>query len=211
MSVEMTPTPAPEVEHHHHHRTGRGWLDITLAVSAVFISLMSLFLAIQHGRVMEKMVEASTWAFVTVASSTADAASFSPHPRLTVINKGVGPAKIEDLEIFYQGVAQPGPHALVKAILKTGEPEILHGFLESTVQGVVLSAKEEVNFVDFGVNKYSPEQSTALSRAVSAVKFRVCYCTVLDRCSVVDSRKDERHPEPVKACPAPDTPFEENK
>src|SRR5689334_20882491 len=125
MSVEMTPTPAPEVEHHHHHRTGRGWLDITLAVSAVFISLMSLFLAIQHGRVMEKMVEASTWAFVTVASSTADAASFSPHPRLTVLNKGVGPAKIEDLEIFYQGVAQPGPHALVKAILNTGGQEIL--------------------------------------------------------------------------------------
>jgi hypothetical protein len=44
MSAEMG--PPPETEHHHHHHTGHRWLDATLAVSAVFISLMSLFLAI---------------------------------------------------------------------------------------------------------------------------------------------------------------------
>jgi hypothetical protein len=70
MSAEMP--LAPEVEHHQHHRTGHRWLDITLAVSAVFISLMSLFLAIQHGRVMERMVEASTWAFVVPDFSDSD-------------------------------------------------------------------------------------------------------------------------------------------
>jgi hypothetical protein len=36
----------PEVEHHDHHHTGRWWLDVVLAVSAVVISLISLFLAI---------------------------------------------------------------------------------------------------------------------------------------------------------------------
>lgn len=40
MSAEMG--PPPETEHHHHHHTGHRWLDATLAVSAVFISLMSL-------------------------------------------------------------------------------------------------------------------------------------------------------------------------
>jgi hypothetical protein len=38
----------PEGEHHHHHHTGNRWLDIVIAVSAVIISLISLFLAIQH-------------------------------------------------------------------------------------------------------------------------------------------------------------------
>jgi hypothetical protein len=38
--------PSTDVEHHHHHHTGQRWLDITLGVSAVFISLMSLLLAI---------------------------------------------------------------------------------------------------------------------------------------------------------------------
>lgn len=210
MSVEMVPTPAPEVEHHHHHPTGRGWLDITLAVSAVFISLMSLFLAIQHGRVMERMVEASTWAFVTVNFSNADPVTFAPHVRLTVTNKGVGPAKVEDLEVFYQGVAQPGPRALMSAVLKSGGKEV-HGYVKSYVQGVVLSAKEEVNFLDFNVNSYSPEQYTALSEAMSKLDFRACYCSVLDECSVFDSRKGPRQPVTVKACPVADTPFEEDK
>jgi hypothetical protein len=209
MAVEMTSTPAPEVEHHQHHRTGRGWLDMTLAISAVFISLMSLFLAIQHGRVMERMVEASTWAFVTVNYSDSDP-NYAPHNRLTVLNKGVGPAKVEDLEVFYQGVPQPGPTALVNAILKISGKEI-HGYINSYVQGVVLSAKEEVNFLDFNVNSYSPEQYTTLRRAISTLQFRACYCSVLDQCAVFDSRKDPRRPETVKACPIPDTPFEEGR
>lgn len=210
MSVEMTPTPAPEVEHHHHHHTGRGWLDATLAVSAVLISLISLFLAIQHGRVMERMVEAGTWAFVVVDFSNADPTSFRPHNRLMVVNKGVGPAQIEDLEVFYHGVPQLGPRALVNSILNAGGKEV-HGYFKSSVQGVVLSAKEEVNFLDFDVNSYTPEQYTSLSHAISTLQFRACYCSVLEECAVFDSRKDVRHPETVKACPVPDTPFEEEK
>ena len=210
MSVEMTPTPAPEVEQHHHHHTGRGWLDVTLGVSAVFISLMSLFLAIQHGRVMERMVEASTWAFVTVNFSNADLTTFSNHTRLTVMNKGVGAAKVEDLEVFYKGVAQPGPRALMAAVLGPDAKDI-HGYIKSDVQGVVLSAKEEVNFLDFNVNSYSPEQYTTLTQAMSTLQFRACYCSVLDECAVFDSRKDSRQPEAVKACPVPETPFEEEK
>ncbi len=208
MSVEMTPTPAPEVEHHHHHHTGGGWLDITLAVSAVFISLMSLFLAIQHGRVMERMVEASTWAFVMVSYSNADP-TFATHTRLTVTNKGVGPAKIEDLEIFYQGVPQPGPHALVNAVLKNDKA--IHGYLTSYVQGTVLSAKEDVNFLDFDVNRYSPEQYAAITQAVTTLDFRACYCSVLDECAIFDSRKDPRQRETVKACPVHETSFEQDK
>jgi hypothetical protein len=210
MSVEMTPTPAPEIEHHHHHHTGRAWLDITLAVSAVFISLMSLFLAVQHGRVMEKMVEASTWAFVTVDFSNADAATFTPRIRLTVMNKGVGPAKVEELEVFYQGIPQAGPRALVNTILKTDSKDA-RGYIKAYVQGVVLAAKEEVNFLEFNVSSYSPEQYKTLDEGVSRLEFRACYCSVLDQCAVFDSRKDPRHPQSVKACPATATPFAEDK
>jgi len=212
MSVEIMPTPGPEVEPHHHQAHGghRGWLDITLAVAAVFISLMSLFLAIQHGRVMERMVEASTWAFVTIFFSNADPTTFGPHKRLTMVNKGVGPAKVEDVELFYRGVAEPGPGALVNAILKAGGREI-HGYVKSDVHGIVLSAKEELSFLDFNVSSYSPEQYTTLTQALNTLKFRVCYCSVLDQCAVVDSRKDARRPEVVKSCADPDTPFEEDR
>ena len=199
MSVEMA--PGPDGEHHHHQHTGHRWLDITLAVSAVFISLVSLFLAIQHGRVMEKMVEASTWAFVTVDFSNADR-DFKPHTRLMMINKGVGPARIENLEVFYNGVAEPGPHALVAAILKRDEPKSAHGFFTSDIRGTVLSAKEELDFLDFNADSYSPDEYQAVSRAMSKLDFRVCYCSVLDECWLLDNASDD-DPHSVANCNPP--------
>jgi hypothetical protein len=204
MSVEMS--PGPEIDHPEHHATGHRWLDIILAVSAVFISLMSLFLAIQHGRVMEKMVEASTWAFVTVDFSNSDR-NFQPHTHLTIRNKGVGPARIESLEVFYRGVAQPGPRALVSAVLGRPEPEGRHAFIRSDVHGV-LSAKEDFDFLDFNVGGYSPEEYSKLALSGADLEFRVCYCSVLDECAVVDSRTHVRRPVVVKSCPVPHTPYD---
>jgi hypothetical protein len=204
MAAEMG--PAPETEHHHHHHTGHRWLDITLGVSAVFISLMSLFLAIQHGRVMEKMVEANTWAFVTVGASTAEY-DYTPHVRLLVTNKGVGPAQVESLEVFYNGVAQSGTHALVNAMLKPVDPTRHQQILLSDVVGTVFSAKEELNFLDFNVKNFTPEEYATITREVSKLTFRVCYCSVLGECSVLDTAKAWR-PVSVKTCPAPKTPFQ---
>jgi hypothetical protein len=127
------------------------------------------------------------------------------------MNKGVGPAKVESLEVFYQGVAQPGPRALVKAILKRPEPEGSGRLLLSTVQGIVLSAKEDLDFLDFKANSFPAEEYSALARAGAKLQFRVCYCSVLDECSVVDTRKGVREPEPVKACPVPQTLYNQGK
>lgn len=210
MSVEMS--PGPETEHHQHRHTGHRWLDITLAVSAVFISLVSLFLAIQHGRVMERMVEASTWAFVTADFSNADAVTYQPHTRLVITNKGVGPAKIESLELFYNGAPITGPRALSDAILKPGETTTrAHAFVTSDVRGIVLSAKEELNFLDFRVDRYTPDEYKALAAAMPKVGFKVCYCSVLDECSTVDTREHARHPVVVKSCPIPQTRYDERK
>ncbi len=203
MAAEMG--PPPETEHHHHHQTGHRWLDITLGVSAVFISLMSLFLAIQHGRVMERMVEASTWAFVTVDFSTAEY-DYTPHVRLLVESKGVGPAQIESLEVFYNGVAQTGGQALLNSILKPTDPSRHREIIQADVIGTVLSAKEELNFLDFNVKNFTPGEYATITSEVPKLTFRVCYCSVLDECSVLESAKSLQ-PVAVKACSVPKTPF----
>jgi hypothetical protein len=204
MAAEMG--PGPETEHHHHHHTGHRWLDMTLGVSAVFISLMSLFLAIQHGRVMEKMVEANTWAFVSVGVSTAEY-DYSPHVRLLVVNKGVGPAQIESLEVFYDGVAQSNAHTLLSAMLKPGDPTRHQQILRSDVIGTVLSAKEELNFLDFNVKNFTPEEYGTITTEVPKLTFRVCFCSVLGECSSLDTARAWR-PVSVKACSTPKTPFQ---
>jgi hypothetical protein len=178
---------------------------MTLGVSAVFISLMSLFLAIQHGRVMEKMVAASTWPYVMVTFSTSNPDG-TPHVRLEVANKGVGPAKVESLEVFYHDAAQSGGEALLQAVLKPADKRHLP-FLQSDVVNSVMAANDHVDIIDVQAANFTPQETEALRAAMSELSFRVCYCSVFDECSVLDTRKELR-PEPVNACTFPEIPFQ---
>jgi hypothetical protein len=206
MATEMG--PGPDIEHHHHHHTGHRWLDITLAVSAVCISLMSLFLAIQHGRVMEKMVEANTWPFVMAYFSTSNPDA-TPHVSLHVANKGVGPAKIESLEVFYDDVPQPGDHALLRSMLKSDDPNRRVQLLRSDIVNSVMAAGDDIKIVDLNAQNYSPEETQLMQSSVSKLGFRVCYCSVFDECSVLDTRKTPPRPVAVKACSVPAVPFQQ--
>jgi hypothetical protein len=202
-----------DVEHHHHHHTGQKWLDVVLAVSAILISVISLFLAVQHGRVMERMIEASTWAYVdadiSALSVDPSQTKYTLHPRLVIRNKGVGPAKIESLEVFYQGIAQPGDQALTKALLHSTDDKRHFRLFSGDIVGGVLAAKEELNFVDFGTDLYTPEEYETVRQAMPKLSFRVCYCSVLDQCSVFDTREPMRRRQiSVKDCPVPAISFQ---
>jgi len=139
--------PGPDIEHHHHHATGHRWLDITLAISAVFISLVSLLLAIQHGRAMEKMVQVSSWPYVMVQNANANLDG-SPRFSMWTINNGVGPARVESVEMFYDGKAQKDVQALVREMLKIQDPNRRLHFVMSDVVGVVVPAREKVTLFE---------------------------------------------------------------
>lgn len=202
MVVEM----GPESEHSHHRHTGHRLLDVVLGVSAIVISLVSLFLAIQHGRVMERMVEASTWPYVIVDVSTYNMDG-TPHVRLQILNKGVGPARIDSLEVFYNGEAQSTSRSLLNAILRASDANRRPFILTSDVTNMVLSAREEIDFVDLNAKNYEVDEYSRIAEAVEKeLEFRVCYCSVFEQCSVLDTRVAPR-PVAVKSCQVPKKPF----
>jgi hypothetical protein len=196
--------PGPDVEHHHHQHTGHRWLDVILGVSAVFISLMSLLLALQHGRAMEKMVEMSSWPYVIVQFSNAHLDG-SPAFSLAIVNSGVGPAKVQSIEVFYDGVAQPGPTALVRAMAGISDPNRRVDKITSDIIGTVLPARERVTLIEVLPNQLTTEEYHSLRDASTKLRSRVCYCSVFDECSV--SYGDTGKVEAVKACPVPSVMF----
>ncbi len=195
----------PEIETHAHPHTGRPLIDLVLGVSAIAISLISLALAIIHGNAMERLVEASTWPFVVTGISTANSDG-TDHFKLVMINKGVGPARIGSLEVFYKGQPLLSPNALLKSVeQRPGRPKIT--LLTSDVVNNVLSAKEEVNFVDVPTQGATTGQQKALRDVAQGLTFKTCYCSVFNECWTVDTRDSSPRPKPVKACPAPATSF----
>lgn len=190
----------PEIEAHHHGHTGHRWLDILLGVCAMVVSVVSLFVALHHGETMEKMVEASTWPYVDFSRSQADA---DAHPRadLVVTNSGVGPARLETLEIFHKGRPIASQEALIQAVVgRTDQVTIV----KSVATDRVLPAGGKIAFLS-AVPDGSPGFST-LRSGLRDISARVCFCSVLDACWLRDSRQPK--PEKVKACPKPALPYE---
>jgi hypothetical protein len=202
MSAQMG-APGPDVEHHHHH-TGHRWLDVILGVSAIFISLMSLLLALQHGRAMEKMVEMSSWPYVRLQYSNARPDG-TPAFSLAIVNNGVGPAKIESIEVFFDGVPQPSPSALLRAMAKIADANRRVGKITSDVIGTVIPARERLVLLDVLPDQLSPQEYETIHRDSVKLNARVCYCSVFDECSVMDEHKSKA--ERVKACPVPEVMF----
>src|SRR5215469_11637780 len=177
-----------ESSHSHHHSTGIHWVDLTVAFSAIFISVVSLAVSIGHGRTMEqlvkenqKMVAGSTLPFLTEGGSQFDSVTYQPRLRLILKNGGVGPARIEWFEIRYKGVPYSSEDALLHACCLSalrkdnGQPSVFY----SNVSGTMLPQRESVDFIDI-----KPEAGPDLIRAFDAARrdltFRACYCSVLD-------------------------------
>jgi hypothetical protein len=57
---------------HPPHRTGHSWLDISLAVSAFFVSLSSLRLAMHNARTMERLVAANSYRWARLDAARKD-------------------------------------------------------------------------------------------------------------------------------------------
>ena len=192
----------PEVVHPPHHHTGRPWLDVVLGVSAVSISFISLFLAIANGRAMERLVQSNSWPFVQISFSNAESDG-APHVRFEIVNKGVGPARIETLEATYDGTPITSARAMLNAILGRATVPPHARILLSTVVHGVLAAKERISFVDVKPEDLSAEDYATIEVALPKLNFLACYCSVFDECWIADSRGSQ--PSKVKQCPASQT------
>ena len=195
--------PGPHQEHHTHHHSGLRWLDLVVGLSAILISVVSLYVAIQHGKTMEHMVEATTWPYVEVDHSRAPADG-APAISYYVQNNGVGPAKIESFELSYKGKALTDARALLDACCTSPGAAKPH-YQSSSIRDRVVPTRESIMLFRALGPELTPEQFAALDVARQELHAKVCYCSVLEECWLRDS--DKPKPERVKACPAVAVPY----
>lgn len=223
----------PEVEHHHHpHPTGNRRLDLVLPICALFVSVVSLVLAMIHGQAMERMadanarlVQANSWPFLQYATSNI---GDNQRPIITigVVNTGVGPAKVESAELFWQGRPvrnarellslccglRPGQLPTIAEAHGTAEEQAAQirrtartGLSTGLVSGVVIDPREGENFITLPLSDETADVYHGLNAVRADLKFRVCYCSVFDECWISNLRT--MTPQAVKTCPAPRVPY----
>jgi hypothetical protein len=201
----------PEVHAHHHAHTGNRWVDLALGGSAILISMVSLFVAIAHGRVMEKLVEenhrqvqASTWPYLQIEEQTTYKGNVAiAAPSLitaNISNHGNGPARIKTLEVSVDGKNVASLAALLRACCLNAASA--HGRFNLSGGGAsdsVLAQKESATFLSLApVNPPAQAMAKALVAAAPRIKIKSCYCSVFDECWYAEQGQPPRE---VKACP----------
>ncbi len=195
-------------DHASHVNTGRRWLDITLGVSALAISLFSAIMTLQHGRAMEqmvdqnaRMVQASTWPYVTVTDSNGDERGDRLY-RVALTNNGVGPAKIMALDITYKNQRMADVFDLASHVARDAGDPVRPAVMSSDTGGVI-PARQSVSILTV----QRPTSSVALINAFSGparskINVRACYCSLFEDCWQVSS-SGRGPPSPVKTCNPP--------
>jgi hypothetical protein len=210
MSLDVEPHA-----HSHSHKTGHRWVDMVVAFSALFVSVVSLGVAIVHGRTMEHMaeanarlVDANSWPYLSYGAETVTVNEV-PTTNMHVDNGGVGPAKIESAELIWKRVAYRTNQDFLKACCNRA-PKSDDFAAYRLLPNRVLRAGESIEFLGFKQDT-DPVVFTALQRAMLSrdLHLYVCYCDIFDECWKDDLTKVNLKPLRVPACVQPKIPFDQ--
>lgn len=190
--------------HPHAHPTGHRWFDLAVAISAIAISLISLFVAIEHGQVERQLVAANSWPYLRGEFSNQSSAG-SARINLTITNAGVGPAKLETLELFLHGQPVANSQSLLAGCcgVDPAHPGAIHW--TTGPQSGVLRPGETIELLALPETPENQAVWERLNQNLGAISFRGCYCSVFDECWIGDLQGFD--PKPVKACPTPTVPY----
>lgn len=203
--MNETPMDSPEVHPVHAHATGHRWFDYAIGATALLVSVVSLYVALHHGRTMEKLVQANSFPNVESDFSIRDdAPSGGVLLQLTLRNTGVGPARIETLAMSAGGVPLASLGDLVSTLTAAAQQDNFSARvgIESVVGSLIGAGRQthllQAQFDDAAI-WFKPVLSTA-----NKIEMQVCYCSVFDECFMV--RTGQRAVS-VKQCVKPAVPY----
>ncbi len=208
--MELPVQVTTEEVHAHPRHTGHRLLDLVLALSAIFISVVSLVVAMEHGRTERELVAANSWPFVQ-----ADSSLLGPDgDRFWLDNAGIGPAKLESFEVLYKGEVMPTQGALLERCCGVSADPVLRkvqlpGRIPSyRLKNSVMRPGETDTFLMLQPSQASADVLDRLRRVAEAISFRACYCSVFDECWLSDLVN--LRPKRLAACPTDDRSFNED-
>jgi hypothetical protein len=188
-------------------KVGHRWIDLSIALSAIVLSLISLAVAIGNARTQEKMVAAATWPLLQFGTTNVSAGE--PVIRLSVSNTGVGPALLRSVEMRYRGETfDKAPFLLAaccgwsRAVNEAVKAEGGGGgMITSRLHNVILAPGADLDFLELRRTEANAAVWDRLDQERFKLEFQACYCSVFEECWRSDLQSLE--PEPVRSCSQP--------
>ena len=174
-------------------------LDLIVAGSAVLIAVLSLVVSVRQSQIMDRQLAASAWPHLQF--DTSNELDGKRIIGFQVENAGVGPALIHTMTIDYEGKPVRTAQDLISYCCQDLEQSAgKSSWTTSTVHDHVLTASRTVYFLTLTDAPQNDAYWQRLNADRNKVNVRICYCSVLDQCWMLDSTQPEQHS--VASCPA---------
>lgn len=175
------------------------------------VSLVSLWLALHSAHSMEKLVAANSYPYLelmrNMTSIEKDPVTGRSHKRVEylLVNSGIGPARIEWVQLSYKGKPMADLSELLAACCNMGpEPEIALN-RRGNVVGSLVRPGDMISMFAADEPKTPNPIFDALHHSMKDISQTACYCSVFDECYI--RNKDGMKPQPVDECTAPAKTF----
>lgn len=191
----------------------RHWAESALAIGAVIIAAVSLWMAYDTERTNRDLVASQSWPYVRIYES--DTGTDPRAMSLVISNDGIGPAKLETFEVFWKGKPLSNPWQLLQACCGRVDLAALQRDRDmgtAADEGIVVRAGETTPFLTLVRGATDSAAWDALYSAYGRnLAVRYCYCSAFDECWVNTERFNERHqmnPPRVRSCPRPQASYD---
>ncbi len=158
-----------------------------MAIGALLVSLLALGVSVFEARILKEQQEimfsqqkASVWPYLLtdIQVELSDAFSIT----YSVANKGIGPTKISEAQLFLNGEEQPDYVSLFRA-LRMLFPDTANLTLSlGALEGEVLSADEQRDVIVIRSSRFDGDLEL-MERL--ELDYQICYCSIYDDCWTV--------------------------
>ncbi|WP_276369345.1 hypothetical protein [Chryseolinea sp. H1M3-3] len=159
--------------------------EFIVALAAIIVSILTLFVYIYQARIMQEQQHASVWPYIEWDMTISSKDGFY----ISVVNKGVGPAIIRSTTLKLDGVSVESPLTyLEKTIGKLDSVALFSAMIDKRV----IAAGETLELF----HVYSDIRHLLPSDLYRRTSYEICYCSIYGDCwtsqgfNVVKSRCD---------------------
>lgn len=193
----------------------RHWAESVLAIGAIIIAAVSLWVAYSIEQTNQQLVAAqhqlvteNAWPFVEQSSNNEHGSWTTRTQRVdlyTVTNAGVGPAKLESAELSWHGKGYSSWPALAHACCgyTLKHPAVQMG--TNPLAGRVLRPGQSVVTLLYPRTPADSATWRELTAKIRSARFKLCYCSVFDQCWLTS--RETLRPKPVRICPVAKVPY----
>ena len=186
-----------------HARHGGGlprWLELLIAITAFVTSISSIAIAVHHGRVMEKLVQANSLPYMQSGFSDATIEG-EKVLSLDLLNRGVGPAHEQSLRVKVGGQYVKSMRELISASLGPEQAEktreVLH-LVKNRVRTRFIPGGQSQLVFRLARTAENAQFWDLLAKDADRWDVEYCYCSIFEECWEVHGKWEE--PEHVKQC-----------